>query len=189
MITIFTMRIHRHRHRQAKFDVPDFKVNDEITAPQVRLISDDGENEVLSIAAALARAEEMGLDLIEVSPKAEPPVVKIMDHGSFKYQKVKEAKKQRAAQKEVEIKGVRLTLRIGPGDLDVRLRQALGFLEDGNKIRIEIILRGREKAYRDRAITIINGFIDRVRETYQVRVESDLKDGGNKIQTVVSRVS
>lgn len=183
------MRIHRHRNRKAKFDIPDFKVNEEITAPQVRLISEEGANEVLSTKDAIRRGQELGLDLIEVSPKAEPPVCKLMDYGSFKYQKVKEAKKQRAAQKEVETKGVRLTLRIGPGDLDTRLRQALGFLEDGNKIRIEMILRGREKAYRERAEEIILGFIERVKETHPVRVESDIKNAGNKMQTIVSRSS
>lgn len=183
------MRIHRHRHRVAKFDVPEFKVNDEIEAPEVRVIFDDETNEVLKTADAIRKAEEMGLDLIEVSPKANPPVCKIMDHGSFKYQKVKEAKKQRAAQKEVEIKGVRLTLRIGQGDLDVRLRQALSFLEDGNKIRIEMILRGREKGYKERAEDIIKNFIERIKATYPVRAESDIKAAGNKIQTVVSRVS
>lgn len=183
------MRIHRHRHRKAKFDIPEYKVNEQIKAPEVRVIFDDGTNETLSVKDAIKRAESMGLDLIEVSPKAEPPVCKIMDHGSFKYQKVKEAKKQRAAQKEVETKGVRLTLRIGPGDIDTRLRQALSFLEDGNKIRIELILRGREKAYRDRALLVINNFIERLKETYQIRVESDAKSTGNKIQSVVSRVS
>lgn len=183
------MRIHRHRNRKAKFDIPEFKVNEEITAPEVRLISDEGANEVLSTKDAIRKAHDLGLDLIEVSPKAEPPVCKMMDYGSFKYQKVKEAKKQRAAQKEVETKGVRLTLRIGPGDLDTRLRQALSFLEDGNKIRIEMILRGREKAYRERAQEIIKAFIERIKETQQVRVESDVKDAGNKMQTIVARAS
>lgn len=182
------MRIHRHRYHQAKFDVPEFRVNELIDVPEVRVIFGE-TNDVMKTSAAIALAEQEGLDLIEVSPKAVPPVCRIMDYGSFKYQKEKEAKKQRAQQKEVEIKGVRLSVRIGQGDLEVRLKQALGFLGDGNKIRVEIILRGREKAYRDRAQEVIKGFIAKINETIPVKAESDLKDAGNRIQTIVSKTA
>ncbi|PIQ67839.1 translation initiation factor IF-3, partial [Candidatus Uhrbacteria bacterium CG11_big_fil_rev_8_21_14_0_20_41_9] len=94
------MRIHRHRNRKPKFDIPQFRVNKKITSPEVRVVL-DGENRVLKTEEAIALAEEQGLDLIEVSPKANPPVCKIMDFGSFKYQKEKESKKQRATAKEI----------------------------------------------------------------------------------------
>lgn len=182
------MRIHRHRQRKPKFDIPKFKKNESITAEEVRVIF-DGENKVMKTKDAIALAKEQGLDLIEVSPKAQPPVCKVLDFGTFKYQKEKEAKKQRAASKEVEIKGIRLSFRIGENDLQVRLKQAKKFLEKGQKLRIELILRGREKAHKDRAEDILNGFIDRLKEDYDIRVESPVKRMGGRMNTIVARNS
>jgi translation initiation factor IF-3 len=182
------MRIHRHRHKVRKSLAPDYRTNEEIDAPEVRLITEEGA-EVVSIDKALKMASEADLDLIEISPKAVPPVCKIMDYGSFKYQKEKELKKQRAAQKEVDTKGIRLTLRIGAGDIDVRRKQALKFLEKGNKLRIELVLRGREKAYRDRATEIIQDFIKLLEQDYQIRMESSIKPAANGLQTTVARVN
>ncbi|MFH1631700.1 MAG: translation initiation factor IF-3 [bacterium] len=182
------MRIHRHRNRQPKFQIPAFKVNRQIKAEEVRLI--DGEDQmrgVVSFGDALKLAEESGLDLIEVSPKAEPPVCKIMDFGSFKYQKEKEVKKQRATSKEVEVKGIRLSMRIGENDLEVRRNQAKKFLEKGNKIRVELILRGREKAHFDRAKETMNGFVDSLRNDFDLRVESPVKKTGGRMQMIISR--
>ncbi len=182
------MRIHRHRHRKPKFDIPKFKANEKITAEEVRVVFDGGAD-VMPIEKAIDLAREQGLDLIEVSPKANPPVCKIMDYGSFKYQKEKEAKKQRAASKEVEVKGIRLSMRIGTNDLAVRRKQALKFLEKGNKVRIEMMLRGREKAFRDRARKTINEFIASLNETCPVRVESPIKSAGNRMHAIIARTS
>ncbi len=182
------MRIHRHRHRQAKFSIPKFNVNEKITAPELRVVH-EGNSDVMSREAALELAKEAGLDLIEISPKAEPPVCKIMDFGSFKYQKEKEAKQQRATSKEVETKGIRLSFRIGENDLSVRRNQALKFLSKGHKVRIEMILRGREKAHRGRATEIIKTFADSLKEEYDIRIEGDMKTVGNRMQTIVARVS
>ncbi len=184
------MRIHRHRNRKPKFDIPVFKTNERITAPQVRVLDADGTMRgVLPIKEAIQLAKDQGLDLIEVSPKADPPVCKILDHGSFKYQKVKEAKKQRAKSKEVDIKGIRLSLRIGKNDLDVRRKQASKFLEKGNKIRVEMILRGREKAHRDRAKEVMDGFVTMLGEDYDVRVEQPLKQAGGRIHMIIARTA
>lgn len=143
----------------------------------------------MKTAEALKLAQERGLDLIEVSPKADPPVCKLLDFGTFKYQKEKEAKKQRAASKEVEIKGIRLSFRIGDNDLQVRLKQAKKFLEKGQKLRIELILRGREKAHKGRAEDVINNFIDLLKEDYDIRVESPVKRMGGRMNTIVARNS
>ena len=182
------MRIHRHRHRKPKFEIPQFKINEKITAEEVRVVF-DGKADVLKIADALQMARDEGMDLIEVSPKAQPPVCKLMDYGSFKYQKEKEAKKQRAAQKEVEIKGIRLSMRIGDDDMAVRRKQAAKFLDKGQKVRIEMILRGREKAHRQRASETIHQFIELLRDDYDIRVESPLKNMGNRIHTLISKTS
>ncbi len=180
------MRIHRHRRRKPKQLIPQYKLNEKITAEEVRVVHEGGAD-ILPLEKALEMARSEGLDLIEVSPKANPPVCKIMDFGSFKYQKEKEARKQRAASKEVEVKGIRLTMRIGKNDLAVRRKQALKFLEKGNKIRIEMMLRGREKAFRDRAKMIIDEFIASLNETYPVRVESPIKSAGNRMHTIIAR--
>lgn len=183
------MRIHRHRQRKPKFQIPQYRRNERITAPEVRVVSADGETEVMPIEKALKAAQEQGLDLIEVSPKAQPPVCKIMDFSTFKYQKEKEAKKQRAQSKEVEVKGIRLSLRIGKNDLEVRKRQTKKFLEKGHKIRIEMILRGREKAHADRAREIINQFIESLKDDYDIRVETPVKKMHGKLHTIIARSS
>ncbi|MDP2631858.1 MAG: translation initiation factor IF-3 [Candidatus Uhrbacteria bacterium] len=182
------MRIHRHRHSKPKFQIPAFKINRQIQVPEVRLIDAAGEMRGnVSTEEALKIAEDAGLDLIEVSPKANPPVCKVMDFGSFKYQKEKEAKKQRAASKEVEIKGIRLSFKIGVNDLEVRKKQALKFLEKGNKLRIELILRGREKAHFDRAREVMNGFVDSLRDDYDLKIESPVKKAGGRLHMIVAR--
>lgn len=182
------MRIHRHRQRKPKYKIPNFKVNEKIPADTVRLIHGDF-NEVLSLKDAIAKAREFGMDLIEVSPKADPPVCKAMDFGTFKYQKVKEAKKQRAQSKEVEVKGIRLKYRISVGDLDVRRNQALKFLEKGHKVKIEMPLRGREREHKDRAKSIIMDFIESLKETYEIRIDTMPEYQGNRFNAIVGRKS
>jgi len=181
------MRIHRHRNRKQKFQAPEFKINQQIASPTVRVIMPDGENRLLTTPDAIALAASMDLDLIEVSPKADPPVCRIIDSSSFKYQKEKEAKKQRAAAKEVEIKGIRISLRIGENDMNVRLKQAKSFLEKGQKLRIEMILRGREKAHYERALEVFDTFLTKLRTDFDIRVESPVKNAGGRLQTIVSR--
>lgn len=180
------MRIHRHRRGQPKYNLPQYKTNDQIKSPEVRLIHEDF-SDVVPISDALARAREAGLDLIEISPKANPPVCKIMDHSNFKYQKEKEAKKQRAQSKEVELKGIRLSFRIGESDLEVRRKQAKKFFEKGHKLKIEMQLRGREREHKQRAQDIINNFIDLLREDFEIRIESPVAFQGNRFQAVIAR--
>jgi translation initiation factor IF-3 len=180
------MRIHRHRRGQPKFAIPQFKVNEQIEAPQVRLISDDF-NGVLPTSEAIAKAREEGMDLIEVSPKAEPPVCKMMEYSAFKYQKEKEIKKQRAQSKEVEIKGIRLTFKIGENDMNIRVNQAKSFFEKGHKIKVEMLLRGREREHKDRAFEIINDFIDKLRKDYEVRIESNIQFQNGRLQATIAQ--
>jgi translation initiation factor IF-3 len=183
------MRIHRHRHRKPKFEIPAFSVNRKIKSEEVRVI--DAEKNMLGVMStndALKLAAEKGLDLIEVSPKANPPVCRLMDYGNFKYQKEKEMRKQRAASKAVETKGIRLSLKIGTNDFDVRLKQATKFLEKGNKVRIEMILRGREKAHRDRASEVFNRFVEEIGKEYEVKIESPVKAMHGRLHMIIARV-
>jgi len=90
-------------------------------------------------------AQEKGLDLIEISPNAKPPVCRIMDNGKYKYEKSRKEKDQKTKQKKTEIKGIRISPRIGQHDLEFKVKQAEKFLEKGHKVKIEMILKGREK--------------------------------------------
>lgn len=183
------MRIHRHRHRKPQNIIPLFKMNEKIDAEEVRVIDENGDMRgVMSVEDAIKIAQNAGLDLIEVSPKANPPVCKVLDYGSFKYQKEKEIKKQRAAAKQVEVKGIRLSLKIGENDLNIRLAQAKKFLEKGNKLKIEMILRGREKAHSDRGREVIENFIELLRPDYEIKVEQPVKTQMGRMNAIVARV-
>lgn len=182
------MRIHRHRLRKPTLKIPQYRVNQKIKSPEVRVIGAQGEAlGVLAIEEAIKLAEIKEMDLVEVSPKAEPPVCKILDYGQFKYQKEKEAKKSKAQSAEVDIKGIRLSVRIGVGDLQVRLKQALKFLEQGDKIRVELPLRGREKAHRDVAQQVMDDFLEQIKVVYPVRIEQESKYLAGRFTMIVAR--
>lgn len=181
------MRIHRHRQRKPKLNVPTFRVNEHIDVPEVRVISDDGDLGTMATEKAIALAKGKELDLVEVSPKGNPPVCKLIDYGHFKYQKEKEARKQKAQSKEVEVKGIRLTFRIGPGDFETRVNQAKKFLERGDKIKVELVLRGREKAHKQVARELLDRFLNAVRETYELRIEQAPAYQGGRLTVTVAR--
>ena len=184
------MRIHYKRRFTQKPTGQIYRANYQITAPTVRVIGSDGTFlGVLPIAEAIKTAEEQELDLIEVSPKEEPPVCKILDYGAFKYQKDKEKRAQKAHAKSVEVKGIRLSVKMGAHDEAIRLEQALGFLEDGDKLKIEIILRGREKAHGDIAIERIRAFLKHIEAKYQLFIEQDVTRQGGNVSSIVGRKS
>ncbi len=143
-----------------KETIKELRVNNKITAPEVRLIDENGSNiGVISLGEAQQRALSAELDLIEVFPLASPPVVKIMDYGQYKYEIEKQNRKNKAHQKVSELKAVRLSFRIKGQDLETRKDQAAEFLAAGHKVKIEIILKGREKAHKDLAIENLKNFI------------------------------
>jgi len=137
------------------------KINEQIKSEEIFLIDENGDKKgKINTMAALAMAREAGLDLVEVNPKAEPPVAKIMDYGQIKYMMDKKAHKQKVQQKKVETKGIRLSVRISCHDFDFRLEQARKFLIKGHKLKIEIVLKGRERQHPAKAVEIINAFIE-----------------------------
>jgi len=103
----------------------------------------------MSLSEALKIAEEAGVDLIEISPSATPPVAKVVDWGKYQYQKMKEQQKNRRNTKTIELKQIRMSLKIGINDLEIKLRKIREFLESGHKVRITIIFRGREMAHQE----------------------------------------
>lgn len=102
---------------------------------------------MIATSTAIFEARKLGLDLVAVSPKATPPVCKMMDFGKFIYQQEKNERKSKARSKKVETKGVRLSLTMGPHDEEIRRKQAQKFLDNGDRVQIEMFLRGRQKAY------------------------------------------
>lgn len=165
--------------------VKKFRTNKQIRATELRLIDNEtGKSEVISLEEGLSRAEEAELDLVEVSPLANPPVVKILDYGKFHYQQEKIQRKQKVHQKKNELKGIRLSARISDHDLDVRLNNAKRFLAKGAKVKIELILRGREHRHVDLAKKVIQGFIEKLEDT--VVVDSPAKKMGNRITAMIS---
>ncbi|MDO8505160.1 MAG: translation initiation factor IF-3 [bacterium] len=152
------MRISRYRPKPVQG--PITRYNEFIRAPQVRVIGENGEHlDIMDTPKAIALAREKGLDLVELNPNALPPIARIVGYGQFKYQKEKEARKAKAHAKTVEVKGIRLSLRIGVGDRDVRRAAAQRFMDEGNRVRIEIILKGREKQHVDLARKILDEFV------------------------------
>ena len=133
---------------------------------------------------ALALARERGLDLVEINPGANPPVVKIIGYGQFRYHKEKELRQQKAHAKNVEVKGVRLSLRIGEHDLEVRRQQSLRFMAEGNRVRVEIILRGREREHLDLARKILQNFAATLPET---RIDQPFQKQGGVLSMVVAK--
>lgn len=124
------------------------KVNREIRAPKVRVISNTGEQiGVLPLYEALAKAEEEGLDLVEISPAASPPVCKIMNYGKFRYDQTKREKESKKAQHQIKIKEIKLKPNISAHDLAIKQEHTREFLSKGNKVKITCMFRGREAAH------------------------------------------
>ncbi len=132
------------------------RVNDEIRVPQVRLIDEAGEMQgVMSARDALLRAFSVGLDLLEISPNAEPPVVKILDYGKFKYEQQKKKNEARKKQKVIEIKEVKVRPNIDENDYQVKLRAMRSFIEEGDKVKVTLRFRGREMAHQDLGVKVL----------------------------------
>lgn len=113
----------------------------------------------MSRAEALKIAEEAGVDLVEISPNANPPVAKVVDWGKYQYQKMKEQQKNRKSNKQNELKQMRFGLKIGSGDLEIKLRKIRAFLEAGHKVRIQIFYRGREMAHKELGYELIDRIV------------------------------
>jgi translation initiation factor IF-3 len=153
--------------------------------PEIRLIDQDGENAgVVSPATAMEMAEEVGLDLVEISPGASPPVCKIMDFGRFKYEQQKKAAEAKKKQKIIEIKEVKFRPNIDTHDYDVKMRSVTKFLGEGDKVKVTLRFRGREMAHQERGrelLTKIAGDIEEVG-----KIESMPKMEGRQMIMVVA---
>jgi translation initiation factor IF-3 len=152
----FGKRIFIERYKTIK---REHQINEEIRDREVRLIDEEGgQLGIVSSAQALSIAEEKGLDLVKISPSANPPVCKIMNYGKYLFELTKKAKEAKKNQKVTEIKEVWLSMTIDVGDLNVKAKQAQKFLAQGNKIKVTIRMRGRENAHPDLGVEMMNKF-------------------------------
>ena len=150
-------------------------MNHQIRASQLRVIDEDGQQlGVLSKQEALALAESRELDLVEVSPNADPPVCKIVDWGKYNYQRTKQLQKQKRGAKNPELKQMRFGLKIGDHDLDVKLKKVTSFLEEGHKVKITLFYRGREMAHKDIGFKLAERVIERYGDSVVVDQQPQL---------------
>ncbi|WP_073128198.1 translation initiation factor IF-3 [Palleronia salina] len=145
------------------------RVNGRIRAPEIRLIGADGENVgVVSPDRAMELAEEAGLDLVEISPNAKPPVCKIMDFGKFKYEQQKRESEARKKQKTIEVKEVKFRPNTDTHDYDVKMRNVVKFLEAGDKVKVTLRFRGREMAHQNLGRELLERVADDTKEIGKV---------------------
>ena len=137
------------------------QINEEIVDKEVRLIGSEGEQlGIMSAKEALNIAYDSDLDLVKISPNAVPPVCKILDYGKFKFELLKRQKEAKKNQKVVEVKEIWLSMTIDVGDLNVKAKQTLKFLAEGNKVKVSIRMRGRQNAHADLGVAVMQKFAD-----------------------------
>ena len=161
------------------------RINEEIRVREVHLIDRDGTNKgTVQIADALAAAQEAGLDLVEISPNAAPPIVKILDYGKYKYQEQKKAAEARKKQKVVEVKELKYRPMIDDHDYDVKMRAMQRFFEEGDKVKITLRYRGREMAHQE----IGTKLLDKVKADVAdfAKVEQDARFEGRQVVMVLA---
>ena len=147
------------------------RVNHEIRARELRVISATGEQlGVMLLSQALDMARDQGLDLVEIVPTATPPVAKIVDHGKLRYEQAKREKENKKAQQHVKIKETKMGLNIGEHDLQVKITHAKAFLEEGNKVKVAIMFRGREMAHPELGMKLAHKFIESLEDTALIEV-------------------
>jgi translation initiation factor IF-3 len=161
------------------------RVNKEIRAPKVRVISQTGEQiGVLALYEALARAEQEGLDLVEISPAASPPVCKIINYGKFRYDQTKREKESKKSQHQVKIKEIKIKPNIDDHDLHTKARHAREFIVKGNKVKVTCVFRGREMAHPEIGHKLVDKFCDDLADV--ATAESPAKMFGKMLMVVLA---
>jgi len=161
------------------------RINEEIRVREVHLIDKDGANRGnVAIADALSLAQEAGLDLVEISPNATPPVCKLLDYGKYKYAEQKKAAEARKKQKIVEVKEIKFRPMIDDHDYDVKMRSMVRFFEEGDKVKVTLRFRGREMAHQELGVRLL----DRVKEDTSkfAKVEQDARFEGRQMVMVLA---
>ena len=134
----------------------DTRINEEITTPEIRLIGVEGEQiGIVSLAAANKMAEEAGVDLVEIAPTAKPPVCRLMDYGKYKYYEAKKRHEAKLKQKQIQVKEIKFRPGTDEGDYQIKLRNLIRFLEEGDKTKVTLRFRGREMAHQEFGVKLL----------------------------------
>ena len=161
------------------------RVNEEIKASKVRVIDVDGAQlGIFTVRDAIRLSEERGFDLVEIAPQAVPPVCKIIDFGKFKYEQQKREKIQRKNQTVSILKEIRLHPNTDVHDFDFKAKHAINFLEEGNKVKVSVMFKGREMAYKELGEGLLNRFIERMDDL--AKVESPIKMEGRNMNIILA---
>lgn len=164
-----------------------YYMNERIRALKVRVIDEEGKQlGIINTREAIKIAREKELDLVEVFPKSDPPVCKILNYGQFQYQQSRKNQAQKSHLKKLETKGIRISFKIGQHDLELRENQAIKFLNKGNKVNIEMILRGREKKYAKEAFEKVMTFLNSIKQKIAINIETPPKKLGNQISAIIA---
>ncbi len=146
-------------------NVKEMQINEAINDPQLRIVTDKGEQlGIMSAAEALKEAEKRNMDLVKIAPMANPPVCKIMDYSKYRFEQSKRDKESRKNQKTIETKEIRLSLNIDTHDFETKANQAAKFLKQGNKVKVSIRFRGREMAHPENGLVTMSNFEDALSE-------------------------
>jgi translation initiation factor IF-3 len=163
---------------------PEVRVNERIRVPQVRVIADDGSQVgVLAVRDALALAQSKGLDLVEVSPTARPPVCRIMDYGKFKYEQNRRARKAKKKQHQMQLKEIKMRPKIEDHDYGFKLNHAREFLLQRDKVKVTVTFRGREMAHQEIGYKLIMKVIESLSDV--ANVESSPRSEGRTLNAVL----
>jgi translation initiation factor IF-3 len=161
------------------------RLNNQIRAKEIRLIDDTGKMlGIVSVSEALRLAEQKELDLVEISPAANPPVCKILDYSKFVYEQQKREKVQKKQQASQQMKELRFTWRTATHDFNFKVRHAREFLEDGNKVKATVIFRGREITHQEVGQELLNKFVEAVADIS--KIDSPVRLEGKKLSVVLS---
>jgi translation initiation factor IF-3 len=144
----------------------DLRINEQIRVREVRLIREDGEQGIMPTQEALEMARDQGLDLVEVAPQANPPVVKILNYGKFKFENEKKIRDSKKKQKLLKLKEIRMQPKIDDHDLDFKSKHVREFLADGNKVKVTIRFRGRELAHTELGLVVLKDVLARIEGEY-----------------------
>lgn len=160
-------------------------MNEDIKADEIRVVDADGEMKgVMSVPEAIELAEEAGLDLVELSPNADPPLCKILDYGKYKYEQQKKANEARKKQKTIDVKEVKIRPGIEEHDYQVKMRNARKFLENGDKVKVTMRFRGREMAHQDIGRDLLKRMQDELADISKTDMEPKME--GRQIIMVLS---
>ncbi|MDD7609685.1 MAG: translation initiation factor IF-3 [Spirochaetales bacterium] len=165
------------------------RINEMIRVREVRLIDEEGNQlGIVPTPEALRMAKDKGLDLVEVSPNANPPVCKILDYGKYRFEQEKKLRDAKKNQKVLKLKEIRMQPKIGSGDLDTKAKHIQEFLDEGDKVKVTIRFRGRELAHTELGYEVLNEVLKRLTSAYNIEKPAAM-DGRNMSMTISAKVA